>query len=359
MRNMGFRWFGDNDDAIKLGQIRQIPGVSQVVTSLYDIPVGEVWPIDKIKAVKKEIEDAGMKFEVVESVNVHDDIKIGAPDRDKWIEKYKETIKNLGECGVKVICYNFMPVFDWYRTDLHYKLPDGSTCMAFEKKYVPDDPQVVLDSIRKNSNGFVMPGWEPDRLDKLSKLFAEYKGMTGDKLRENLKYFLDAIIPVCERYDVRMAMHPDDPPMNLFGLPRIYKNREDMEKIEALHESRYNGFTICCGSLGENPKNNVPDIIREFTKKDRVAFIHARNIKFMNAEGDFHESSALSSDGSSDMYEIMKALYDNHYTGYIRPDHGRDIWGEKGRPGYPLYDRALSITYLNGLWEAIQKDHED
>jgi mannonate dehydratase len=172
-----------------------------------------------------------------------------------------------------------------------------------------------------------------------------------------LKYFLDEIIPVCEECDVRMAMHPDDPPRPLFGLPRIYKNREDMLAIEQLHESKYNGFTICTGSLGENPANDVPAIIREFVAKDRAPFIHARNIKFMGNEGDFHESAHLSSEGSLDMYEIMKALYDTGFDGYIRPDHGRDIWGEEGRPGYGLYDRALGITYLNGLWEAIEKEN--
>ncbi|SSA27139.1 Mannonate dehydratase [Lacticaseibacillus rhamnosus] len=138
-------------------------------------------------------------------------------------------------------------------------------------------------------------------------------------------------------------------------MPRVYKNAEDMRIIESMHESRYNGFTICTGSLGENPNNDVPAIIREFVKKDRAPFIHARNIEFINKEGDFHESDHLSKDGSLDMYEIMKALHDLDYDGYIRPDHGRNIWGENGRPGYGLYDRALGITYLNGLWEALEK----
>ena len=355
---MGFRWYGDKDDAISLKEIRQIPGTTQVVGALFDIPVGEVWPKEKIKALKEEVEAAGLKLEVIESVNIHDDIKIGLPTRDKYIENYIQTIKNLSAYGIKVICYNFMPIFDWVRTNLHFPLLDGSTAMAFQHKYVEGPPEDIIKSVQKNTHGYVLPGWEPERLGEVKKLFSAYKNVDAKKLRENMKYFLDAIIPVCEKYDVRMAMHPDDPPRPLFGLPRVYKNASDMRTIEHMHESKYNGFTICTGSLGENPKNDVPAIIREFVKKDRAPFIHARNIKYMGTEGDFHESAHLSKDGSLDMYEIMKALYDTGFSGYIRPDHGRDIWGEHGRPGYPLYDRALGISYLNGLWEAIKKDHQ-
>ncbi|KIO96938.1 mannonate dehydratase [Levilactobacillus brevis] len=356
MKNMGFRWYGPDDDPITLKNIRQIPGTTQVVGALFDVPVGEVWPKEKIAKLKKEVEDAGLKLEVIESVNIHDDIKIGKPTRDQYIENYKQTIRNLAEYGIKVICYNFMPVFDWLRTDLHYILEDGSNVMAFESKMLADDPQEIIDSTRNGANGYALPGWEPERLATIEGLFDAYKDVDETKLRENMKYFLDAIIPTCEECDVRMAMHPDDPPRLLFGLPRIYKNAEDMRAIEAMHESKYNGFTICTGSLGENPKNDVPAIIREFVKKDRAPFIHARNIKFMNNQGDFHESAHFSECGSLDMYEIMKALHDTNFDGYIRPDHGRNIWGEDGVPGYGLYDRALGISYLNGLWEALEKN---
>jgi len=355
MKNMGFRWYGSESDPIKLQDIRQIPGTTQVVGALFDIPVGEVWPEERIAALKKQVEDAGLKLEVIESVNIHDDIKIGLPSRDKYIENYKQTIRNLSKYGIKVICYNFMPIFDWVRTNLHYKLADGSTDLAFEHRFVEGDPEDIIKSVQKDANGYVLPGWEPERLAEVKRLFKAYQDVDAKKLTENFKYFLDAIIPVCEECDVRMAIHPDDPPRPLFGLPRIYKNREDMLTIEHLHESRCNGFTICTGSLGENPENDVPAIIREFVKKDRVPFVHARNIKFMNDEGDFHESAHLSEEGSLDMFEIMKALHDTNFDGYIRPDHGRDIWGEEGRPGYGLYDRALGITYLNGLWEALEK----
>ncbi|MCH3923003.1 mannonate dehydratase [Limosilactobacillus sp.] len=354
MKNMGFRWYGKQNDSIKLRDIRQIPGTSQVVGALFDIPVGEVWPKERIAALKKEVEAAGLKLEVIESVNVHDDIKIGLPSRDRYIENYQRTIENLAAYGIKVICYNFMPIFDWVRTDLHYPLADGSTDLAFQHQLVEGSPAEIIRSVEENSNGYVLPGWEPERLAKVKHLFEAYEGVDERRLRENLKYFLDAIIPTCEKCGVRMAIHPDDPPRPLFGLPRIFKNRDDMLAIERMHESRYNGFTICTGSLGENPANDVPAIIREFVKKDRAPFIHARNIKLM-ANGDFYESAHLSSEGSLDMYEIMRALYEAHFDGYIRPDHGRNIWGENGRPGYGLYDRALGISYLNGLWEAIQK----
>lgn len=352
---MGFRWYGEKDDPIKLQDIRQIPGTKQVVGALYDIPVGEVWPKSEIKSLKDQVEAAGLKIKIIESVNIHDDIKIGLPSRDKYIENYKETIKNLAAYGIKVICYNFMPVFDWIRTDLHYKLADGSTDMAFQHKIVEGSPDDIIKSVQKNSNGFVLPGWEPERLAEVKKLFKAYENVDENKLAENMEYFLKAIMPTCEKYDVKMAMHPDDPPRPLFGLPRIYKNVEDMRKIEKMYDSPYNGFTICTGSLGENPKNDVPAIIREFVKKNKAPFIHVRNIKFMGDEGDFHESAHLSSEGSLDMYEIMKALHDTNFDGVVRPDHGRDIWGEEGRPGYGLYDRALGIAYLNGLWEALDK----
>lgn len=355
MMEMGFRWFGSQDDPIQLQQIKQIPGMTQVVGALFDVPVGDVWPKEKIAALKKEITDAGLKMDVIESVNIHDDIKIGKPSRDQYIENYKQSIRNLAEYGVKVICYNFMPIFDWLRTDLHYKLADGSNVLAFEADKLTDDPQEMINRVQNSSQGYVMPGWEPERLAEIKRLFEAYKDVDEAKLTENLKYFLDAIIPVCEECDVRMAMHPDDPPRPLFGLPRIYKNRDDMAKIAALHDSRYNGFTICTGSLGENPDNDVPAIIREFVSKDRAPFIHARNIKF-TSNGNFHEAPHLSSEGSLDMYEIMKAMADSDFDGYVRPDHGRNIWGEDGRPGYGLYDRALGATYLNGLWEAIQKE---
>jgi len=352
---MTFRWFGENDDSVKLEQIRQIPGVSGVVGMLTDIPAGEVWPLDRILEYKRNIEKHGLELEVIESVNVHEDIKLGLPSRDRYIENYIQTIKNLGEAGIKVICYNFMPVFDWLRTDLAKELPDGSNVLYYDENEIKTtDPVQIVENFNKGSNGFSLPGWEFERLKELKNVLELYKSVDEDKLFENLKYFLEQIIPVCEKVDIKMAIHPDDPPWSIFGLPRIVTGRKNLDRLVKLVDSRYNGLTLCTGSLGSNPDNNIPEIIRHFGSMGRIHFAHVRNVKFV---GDrvFHETSHLSSDGSFDMFEIMKAFSDVGFDGYMRPDHGRMIWGEKARPGYGLYDRALGAAYLNGMWEAIEK----
>ncbi|MDR1265175.1 MAG: mannonate dehydratase [Propionibacteriaceae bacterium] len=350
----GFRWFGAQDDPIPLRHIRQIPGVSHVVGALFDIPVGEVWPAERVGALKAEVEAAGLRLEVVESVNVHDAIKIGLPERDRRIANYIQTIKNLSAHGVKVICYNFMPVFDWFRTELRHELPDGSFGLALDSSQVPDSVEVMVERVRSRSGGFSLPGWEPERLADVRALLEAYADVDDARLAANFEYFIQAIIPTCEAYGVRMAVHPDDPPWPLLGLPRIVKDAADLRRVESFHDSPYNGFTLCSGSLAENPANNVPAIIREFVGRDKVPFVHLRNIKHTGA-GSFHESAHLSSEGSLDMYEVVRALADNDFDGYARSDHGRDIWGERGRPGYGLNDRALGSCYLNGLWEAITK----
>lgn len=356
---MSFRWFGTKDDPVTLQQIRQIPGVDTVVGALYDVPVGEVWPEDEIVDLKAQIEAAGLRFDVVESVNVHDDIKIGLPSRDRYIENYCTTIERLGRAGVSVICYNFMPVFDWLRTELARPLPDGSTAMAFDATAVEGlSPDQLVTSVREGSNGLQMPGWEPERLAGLQELFHSYEGVGTARLRANLRYFLEGVVPACEKAGITMAIHPDDPPRSLFGLPRVVKNRDDLKAIVDMVDSPSNGLTLCTGSLGENPDNDVPEIIREFVGLGRVAFAHVRNIRHLGA-GSFQESAHLSRMGSLDLYRIVQALHDSGFDGYIRPDHGRMIWGETGRPGYGLYDRALGIAYIEGLWEAVDKSGLD
>ncbi|GHV81443.1 mannonate dehydratase [Spirochaetia bacterium] len=349
---MIFRWFGAHDDSVTLKQIRQIPGVSGVA-AMADVSVGEVWPKAKIAALKKEINDAGLELEVVESVNIHDAIKTGTGGRDQYIENYKTTIRHLSEYGIKVICYNFMPVFDWTRSDLAKVLPDGSTAMAYEQGKIDTiDPLHIAETLNSGSRGYSLPGWEPERMSRLKELFAVYKDVSEDMLAANLKYFLERIIPVCKECDVKMAMHPDDPPWNIFGLPRIVRNAADMDRILGMVDSPYNGLTLCTGCLGANPDNDIPAMIRRFGK--RIHFTHVRNIK-REKPGCFYESAHLSCDGSLDLYEIMKAYHDVDFTGYVRPDHGRMIWDEAARPGYGLYDRALGVAYINGLWEAIKK----
>jgi mannonate dehydratase len=345
-----FRWFGTGDDSVTLEQIRQIPGVSGIAGTIADIPAGEVWPKERIAALKREVAAGGLEMEVIESVNIHDSIKTGVPDRDRCIENYKTTIRNLAEYGVKVICYNFMPVFDWTRSDLAMPLPDGSTAMAYEQELI--DKINPEDMTRTIKSEYSLPGWEPERMGKLKELFAAYRNVSRDDLRQNLKYFLEKIIPTCEECDVRMAIHPDDPPWGIFGLPRIVSTPEDLEILLGLVDNSYNGLTLCSGCMGANPANDIPAIIRRFG--ERIHFAHVRNIK-IHGPGRFNEVSHLSRDGSLDLYEIMKAYYDVGFDGYLRPDHGRMIWGEKARPGYGLYDRALGIAYINGLWEAIGK----
>lgn len=352
---MTFRWFTDEKDTVSLEQIRQIPGVTGVVPALHSLPCGEAWPLDEIKKMKKQIEDAGLTMECIESVNVHEDIKLGLPSREKYIENYIESIRNLAAVGVKVICYNFMPVFDWTRTDLAMDMGNGATCLSYNGEQIEGkSPEDMFREIDSNSNGYAMPGWETERMGEIKELFEKYKGITEDDLWNNLQYFLEKIIPVCEECDVKMAIHPDDPPWGIFGLPRIIKDIDSLKKLLKLVDSPYNGITFCTGSLGANLENDLPSMIRQVG--DRIYFAHLRNIKVDGRH--FNETSHLSADGSLDLYEIVKALQDVGFDGYIRPDHGRMIWGETARPGYGLYDRALGAAYINGLWEACKKSRK-
>lgn len=356
---MTLRWYGSNDDTVKLEHIRQIPGITGIVGTLGDIPTGEIWPIEKINELKKEVESKGLELEVIESVNIHDDIKLGLPTRDKYIENYKQTLRNLSKVGIKVLTYNFMPIFDWTRTDLAKVLDDGSTVFSYDENIIQNiDPSKLVEEMEQISKGLSLPGWEPERLKHLKNLFELYKNVDEDKLLENLGYFLEKIIPTAENCDIKMAIHPDDPPWSIFGLPRIVTNKENLEKILNLVDSPYNGLTLCSGCLGANPENNIPELIRYFGSKGKIHFGHVRNIKILEGRS-FDETSHFSSDGSLDLFEIMKAYHDINFTGYIRPDHGRMIWDEIARPGYGLFDRALAVTYINGLWEAIGKMKKD
>lgn len=351
---MTLRWYGSKYDTVTLEQIRQIPGVTGIITTLYSKMPGELWTYDEIMEMKKEVEAAGMSLAGIESVNIHDAIKIGSPDREQYIDTYIETLENLGKADIHLVCYNFMPVFDWTRTELARKRPDGSTVLAYTQEAVDKiKPEEMFESIVGDSNGIMMPGWEPERMAKIKELFEMYKDVDDEKLFENLKYFLERIMPVCEKYDINMAIHPDDPAWSVFGLPRIIINKPNIQRLMKLVDNPHNGVTFCSGSYGTNLQNDLPDMIRSL--KGRIHFAHVRNLKF-HSQNDFEESAHLSSDGSFDMYEIMKALYDIGFEGPIRPDHGRMIWGEVAMPGYGLYDRALGAAYLNGLWEAIDKN---
>lgn len=354
---MTFRWYGEGRDSISLKQIKQIPGMSGLMGVLDEKAVGEVWTEEEIKAYVEHVQEAGLEVEVIESVNVHEDIKLGLPTRDLYLENYKQTIRNLAKYGIKVIVYNFMPVLDWLRTDLAREIPeDGSNSLYFDEKELGEmTPVEIVRRTAENSNGFSLPGWEPERLAELEKTLELYRDVDEEKLYENFKYFLDAVIPVCEEVGIKMACHPDDPGWPIFGLPRITHDQEGYDRMLALHDSPCNTLCLCTGSLGSNVENDIPALIRHFGSKDRISCLHVRNIKHLGSDRCFRESSHLSSDGDLDMYEIMKAIYETCPDTYIRPDHGRMIWDEVGRPGYGLYDRALGCAYLNGLWEAISK----
>jgi mannonate dehydratase len=344
---MTFRWYGDSDP-VTLAAIRQIPGMSGIVSAVYDVPVGEVWPMAAIRALKARIEAHGLAFEVIESVPVHEDIKQGKAARDRLIGNYVQTLRNLAACGLKVVCYNFMPVFDWTRTTLAMELPDGSTTLAFASAEVDRiDP----------SAGIHLPGWDASyRPEELKTLLAEYAEIDEEALWGNLAYFLKAVVPAAEAAGIKLAIHPDDPPRPIFGLPRIVKNREDLDRLLAIVDSPANGLTLCSGSLGADCANDIVAMVREFAGRGRIHFAHLRNVK-TSPNGDFFETGHRSADGSLDLAAIMGAYYDAKFDGYVRPDHGRMIWGETGKPGYGLYDRALGAVYLNGLWEGIAAAH--
>ncbi len=347
---MTFRWYGPKDP-VSLEKIRQIPGMTGVVTALYTIPVGEVWDMKSILDLKKMINDAGLEMEVIESVPVHEEIKLGSDKRDQLIDNYIQTVRNLGKAGVKVICYNFMPVFDWVRSELKYVTEDGSNCLAYDQR--------TIDALDPKKQTLSLPGWDESYTKaELDALLKRYEDVNEDKLFDNMVYFLKKLIPVCEECDVRMAVHPDDPPWSLFGLPRIITSEAQIDKLFAAVDSKYNGITLCTGSLGASRANDLVKMAGKYAAMGRVHFLHARNIKFTEQEDGrlfFNESPHPTECGSLDIYGILKALNDNGFEGYTRPDHGRNIWGEDGKPGYGLYDRALGATYLFGLWEAITK----
>lgn len=349
---MTFRWYGEGNDSVKLSDIKQIPGVDGIVWALHDMAAGEVWPMERIQEVKDQADKYGFNIDVVESVNVHESIKMGTPDRDKYIANYIETINRLGKVGVKVICYNFMPVFDWVRTELFHELEDGSTALFFNKETIETiSPEELVKVVTANSD-YTVAGWEPERLKELNTVLDQYKNITEDDLFDHLKYFLEAIGPVCAANDIKMAIHPDDPPWSIFGLPRIVTNKENLKRLIELVDEPFNGLTLCTGSLGSNPDNDVVDIIK--TYMDRIYFGHVRNVRIYE-DGNFVEVSHRRKDGSIDILNVMKAYHDAGFEYYIRPDHGRHLWNEKCRPGYGLYDRALGIMYMHGIWDSLDE----
>lgn len=366
---MAFRWYGEGNDTVTLDEIRQIPGVETIVWSLHDKQAGQVWEADEIAAQMATITrltDAHraqgitrtFDAEVVESVNIHESIKLGTAvlglSRDEAIENYILTLRRLGRAGVKVVCYNFMPVFDWLRTDMFHPLPDGSTALYYQQSVVDElSPESLIASMAEATGGLTLPGWESERLASFAELDAAYVGVTHDDMYANYRYFLDAVLPTCEEFGLKLGVHPDDPAFDVFGWPRVVSHKEDLARVLALHDSPLHGLTLCLGSFSSNVGADAVDAVRTFV--DRIHFSHVRNIKHLGG-GDFTEVAHRAGEGDVDTVGIMAAYAEAGYTGYIRPDHGRHLWDENSthrpRPGYGLYDRALGVQYLLGVWDA-------
>lgn len=390
------RWFGAKDP-ISLAQIKQT-GATGIVTALHHIPNGEIWSVEEIMKTKNIIESHGLTWDVVESLPVHEDIKKGKASRDSIIANYKESVKNLGQCGITTICYNFMPVLDWARTNLHYTLENGTEAMYFEadlfatfdlfilkrpnasndyteeqlKKakdlfatLTQEDTRKLAYNIIVKTQSFIDGAVGADEKEPVAiflKLLAEYDGIDKNKLRENFAYFLNEVIPVAEESGVRLAVHPDDPPFPLLGLPRIVSSAEDFEWLSKTCPSLYNGITFCTGSLGARKDNKLAEIFQKYA--ERVHFLHLRSTKILD-NGDFYETEHL--DPTVDLAGVMKAIVEEQirrknsgrtdYNIAIRPDHGHkmlDDFNRAGNPGYPLIGRLKGLAELAGLEAGIR-----
>lgn len=342
---LSFRWYGPADP-VSLEYIRQIPGVTGIVTALHDRAPGEVWLREDVRALRETVEGAGLRLAVVESIPVHEDIKLGRPLRDELIDRYVRSVEAVGAEGIPVVCYNFMPVFDWLRTDLAMAMPDGSTALSFDMQ--------AMESIDFSEGTGELPGWGAAYSgEELAGLRAAYADLTDEDLWSNLAHFLEKVVPAAERAGVRLAIHPDDPPWPVGAFPRIITSGRALGRVTELVDSPANGVTLCTGSLGADPDEaaRLPEIVRLLG--GRIHFVHARNVRSIGPRS-FHESTHP--DGDVDLAAVLAALVEAGFDGPLRPDHGRMIWGEEGRPGYGLYDRALGAAFLLGLWEALSRE---
>lgn len=380
-----WRWYGPNDP-VNLTDIKQA-GANGVVTALHHIPVGEVWSIDEIEKRKSLLEESNKNFSfplhwnVVESLPVHEHIKQGKPDRDEYIDKYKKSLRNLGKSGINRVCYNFMPVLDWLRTNVKYRLEDGSTALLHNledliifdlyilkrenasKDYDAELLEKARDKysemkaeeleILKKSLLMALPGDEKGfTLEKLRKGLEDYKDISAEELRGNLVYFLSEVIPVAEEVGVKMAIHPDDPPWSVLGLPRVVSRASDLEYIFKEVPQNANGLTFCSGSFGALKENNLPEIISE--NYERIHFVHLRSVQ-REANSRFYEANHL--EGSADMYKLVRTFYElqnkhNREPIPMRPDHGHEMLTDQEKkyyPGYSAIGRLRGLAELRGL----------
>ena len=382
-----WRWFGKND-VITLDMLRQI-GVEGIVTSLHDIKNGDSWSSENILEIKNYIESHGLRWSVVESLPVSESIKYGGTDRDILIKNYKTSLENLSKAGIKTVCYNFMPVIDWIRTDLNYKLPDGTITLFFdkirfayfdcfilkrhgaEKDYTQEEMQQVLEldktitaeekneliqTIIVKTQGFVNENFKNNAnepVELFRKLLALYDGIDKNQLRANLKYFLEQVIPVAEKWGVNLCIHPDDPPFSVLGLPRIVTCEEDISWFLNAVDSPNNGLTFCAGSLSAGTHNNVTDLALKFAS--RTHFVHLRSTELLD-NGNFREASHLS--GNADLVELVRIFTKENRNLPMRVDHGKlmlDDDNTKHNPGYSFYGRMYALAQVSGIMAAVNK----
>lgn len=383
-----WRWFGKKDP-ITLSMLRQI-GVEGIVTALHEVPNGEVWTVEAIQDLKAYIESYGLRWSVVESLPVCEAIKYGGPQRNRLIENYKTSLANLGMCGVKTVCYNFMPVIDWIRTDLHYALPDGSTSLYFnrirfayfdlkilrregaEQDYIPEEVQEVdeldqsitaaekaelIDTIIVKTQGFIDGNIQEGELypvRKFRELLALYKGIDRQRLRENLRTFLEAVMPVCDTYGVNLCIHPDDPPFQVLGLPRIVTDGADIEWLLQAVDNSHNGLTFCAGSLSSGSQNDTRELARRFAR--RTHFVHLRSTEILPG-GDFRETSHLA--GRGQLLDLIR-IFEKENPGLpMRVDHGRTMLGDEKEgynPGYSFHGRMLALAQVEGMMTAVRDE---
>ena len=382
-----WRWFGKKDK-ITLAMLRQI-GVEGVVTALHDVPNGEVWTLEAINDMKAYIEAAGLRWSVVESLPVCEVIKYGGADRERLIANYIESLANLGKAGIKTVCYNFMPVIDWIRTDLYHPWPDGTSSLYFnkirfayfdlkilkranaERDYTEEElrkvdelshriteaeEQELIDTIIVKTQGFVngnIREGEAAPVALFRRLLALYEGIDRDALRENMRYFLSAVMPVCDRYGLNLCVHPDDPPFQMLGLPRIVTNEEDIAWFLHAVDNPHNGLTFCAGSLSAGQHNDTRDLARKFA--GRTHFVHLRSTEALPG-GDFIESSHLT--GRGHLIDLIRIFEAANPALPMRVDHGRTMLGDEKmgyNPGYSFHGRMLALAQVEGMM-AVVKD---